>query len=169
MWYQHVERKIDTNRYLIQKIHIMYIFFLFLRIRALVTAAYNVYYWVKGDRNGFANSKASVVSELVSIQEMFSCAEKLNCWNEIQERSWTHVKAPPKPCTCVSAKLKSCQELCWWLNGVEDPLTSSQAMPQALASAPRWQSENQSHPTTSKKSMCSLQWELDLALGRYFY
>lgn len=120
----------DTNRYLIHKIQITYLFFLFLQIQALVMAAYNVYYWVKGDRNGFANSKESAVSELASIQEMPSCAEKLNCWNEIRKRSLTHVNpALLKPCPCVSGKPKSFQELCWWLSGVQDPLTVLRPVP----------------------------------------
>lgn len=114
----------DRNRCWYKKIYIMYLFFGFLQIQALVTTAYNAYHWVKGDRNGFANSEASAVSELVSIQEMFYCVGKLNCWNEIQKSSLTHVNPDLlKPCPCVSAKPKSCQELCWWLNGVEDPLT----------------------------------------------
>lgn len=120
----------DTNRYLIHKIQIMYIFFLFLQIQALVMAAYSVYYWVKRDRNGFASSKGSAVSEPESTQEMFSCAEKLNCWNEIWKRSLTHVNpALLKPCPCVSGKPKSCQELCWWLSGVQDPLTVLRPVP----------------------------------------
>lgn len=105
----------------------MYVSLLFLQIQALVTAAY---YWIKGDRNGFANSKASAVSELTSIQEMCSCAEKLNCWNEIQKRFLTHINpALLKPCPCVRAKPKSCQEPCWWLNGVKDPLTVLSPVP----------------------------------------
>lgn len=137
----------DTNRYLIQKIHIMYIFFLFLEILALVTAAYNVYHWVKGDRKGFANSKASAVSELVSIQEMSSSAEKLNCWNEIQKRSWTHINsAQLKPCPCASAEPKSCQELCWIPWQFPDHA-------QALASAPHWHSEISPIPLP-QKSQC---------------
>lgn len=122
-----------TNRYLIHRMLIMHIFFSFFTAISIGHDSIQCVLLSRRGQEWFCVSKARAMSWPLSIQEMSSCAEKLDCWNETWERSLTHPNPIGlRPCPWVSASWpnpKPGQEPCCWLNGMDDHLLVLRPVP----------------------------------------